>query len=111
MSVTRILCQKCGFPLAWCECNALTKMIAELKELSAQCEFFLYESPDNHYQPAPPEGYFAMRSDKRRIFLPNVARSSPERAQEFIAAGEFIESPLDKVIKMPHIQGPIDYLP
>ena len=59
------------------------------------CDFFLYESPSNHYSPAPPDGYFALRSSKRRIFLPNMYRGKLFNISELTKLGIAIESSLN----------------
>lgn len=48
-----------------------SQMLTErLRQLTDNVEVFLAESPHNNYKPKPPEGFFAMRSHKRRIFMP-----------------------------------------
>ena len=67
------------------------KKFQSLKELAADTEIFLFESPVNNYQPRPPEGCFAMRSHKRRIFMPllNGRIPPPDLVQERIKLGEY----------------------
>ncbi len=61
------------------------------------CELFTVESPANKYRPAPPEGFVAFRSHKRRLF---IAGTWPKNSADLeavnakIKAGNFIESPL-----------------
>ena len=73
--------------------NALADKI---KQLATQHELFLYESHANNYQPAPPVGWFAMRSHKRRIFLQRIDDRIPngEIVQSMINAKEYHEHPL-----------------
>jgi hypothetical protein len=73
-----------------------TDIVNKFKELVTQCELFLFESPCNNYQPAPPTGWFAMRSHKRRIFMQLVNGAIPngDEVQRRINAEEFTEYPL-----------------
>jgi hypothetical protein len=48
--------------------NVLDEIKKLLKE--KDIEIFMFESPENHYQPTVPEEYFGMRSHKNRIFVP-----------------------------------------
>lgn len=56
-------------------------------------ELFLFESPANNYKPAPTEGYFAMRSNKRRIFmnLDNGHIPHPDEIQRRIDSKQYTE--------------------
>ena len=62
-----------------------------LRQLTDNVEVFLVESPHNNYKPKPPEGFFAMRSHKRRIFMPllNGRVPPPDLVQERIKLGEY----------------------
>ena len=69
-----------------------SQMLTErLRHLTEGVEVFLMESPYNNYQPKPPEGFFAMRSHKRRIFMPllNGRIPPPDLVQERIKLGEY----------------------
>lgn len=79
------------------------KKFQALKELAADTEIFLFESPYNNYHPKPPEGFFAMRSSKRRVFIPldHGKMPSPITVQSRLDTGEFVSMPLDYV-KMLH---------
>ena len=58
-------------------------------------EIFMIESPQNHYQPEPPEGYFAVRSAKRRLFVRlDEGRRIPSNLSELLKDGKYIECPL-----------------
>lgn len=59
-------------------------------------ELFLFESPHNRYRPEPPPGFFALRSNKRRIFvkLKDGKYPAPLNIEQLISSGEFIESTL-----------------
>lgn len=66
-------------------------LLRKLKEavLVGKLEVFLCESPLNLYRPAPPPGYFAMRSHRRRVFIRDQDRDRP--LGEVLAAGAHIE--------------------
>jgi hypothetical protein len=66
-------------------------LAARLQQLTKNTEMFLMESPYNNYQPRPPEGCFAMRSHKRRIFMPLLNGRIPpsDLVQERIKLGEY----------------------
>lgn len=68
-----------------------TDILDKFKALAAATEIFLIESPANHYVPAPPKGWFAMRSNKRRIFLrlDNWCIPSSDEVYRRIQNGEF----------------------
>lgn len=68
----------------------------QLKHLAGQHEIFLFEAPSNKYQPAPQEGWFGMRSSKRRVFmrLDNGKMPTPDVVQSRLAVGEFVEHQL-----------------
>lgn len=74
-------------------------MINTIYESLRQCirenttEFFLFESPYNNYQPKPPDGFFAMRSEKRRIFIRLTAgqAADAEVVKKLIENHEYIE--------------------
>lgn len=74
-----------------------------LRQLTENVEVFLFESPYNNYLPKPPEGFFAMRSSRRRIFIPldRGKMPSPITVQSRLDTGEFMSIPLDYV-KMLH---------
>ena len=76
-------------------------LIGRIKDMAAQCEMLLFESPANKYQPAPPDGWFALRSSKRRVFmrLNNGRRPPPEEIQERLKTGEFNE------LSLPNVKG------
>lgn len=46
------------------------KFYEKIKDLCKDVEFFMIESPANHYIPSPPEGFIGIRSHKRRLFVP-----------------------------------------
>ena len=69
-----------------------SQMLTErLRQLTYNVEVFLAESPHNNYKPKPPEGFFAMRSRNRRIFMPllNGRIPPPDLVQERIKLGEY----------------------
>ena len=75
-----------------------SQMLTErLRQLTDNVEVFLVESPHNNYKPKPPEGFFAMRSHKRRVFLPldGGKTPSPITMQVQLDTGEFVSMPLD----------------
>jgi hypothetical protein len=59
-----------------------------VKELTKDTEMFLHESPYNNYQPKPPEGFFALRSHKRRLFIKGTYGP---HVQNLIEQKEYIE--------------------
>lgn len=66
------------------------RLVQTVKE--ADVELFLFESPHNHYQPVPPEGYFGIRSHKRRLFVQlDEGRIPVGKIQDRINSGEYIE--------------------
>lgn len=67
-----------------------------LNEIAGRFELFMFEAPCNNYQPAPPIGWFAMRSNKRRIFLQlvNGTMLNGDEVQRRIRVREFTEHPL-----------------
>jgi len=67
-----------------------THFFEELGKLVASVEIFLHEAPANNYQPAPPKGFIALRSGKRRIFVPNDGKST----QDHLDTKNFTETPL-----------------
>jgi hypothetical protein len=69
-------------------------MFERMKEMGT--DIFLFEAHANHYLPEPPDGFFAVRSNKRRLFLRlnNGAVPAPEEINELIHRKEFIEIPL-----------------
>ena len=71
-------------------------LFGRFKDMAEQCEMFLFEAFANKYQPAPPDGWFALRSSRRRIFMRlNDGRvPAPEEIQERLKSGEFTEHPL-----------------
>lgn len=75
------------------------KMVGRMIKLLAESdsELFMVESPSNRYRPAPPEGFIAFRSHKRRIFVDGRWPSNAadlEVLSAKIKASEFVESPL-----------------
>lgn len=46
------------------------ELVKQLDREGKAPEFFTLEAPSNNYTPAPPKGYFALRSSRRRIFMP-----------------------------------------
>lgn len=68
------------------------KMLEQISKTNV--EMFLFESPYNRYTPAPPDGYVALRSNKRRLFVKADLRSNPENVQKLIEQKEYIEMPL-----------------
>ena len=83
--------------------NSSQLLVKRLRKLTEDTEVFLVESPHNNYQPEPPEGFFAIRSHKRRVFLPmdGGKMPSPITVQSRLDTGEFVSVPLDYV-KMLH---------
>lgn len=73
----------------------LGKIINKFKGLVDKVELFLHESPHNNYFPPAPEGYFALRSSKRRIFISNRYKGTQFDLNEILKSGEFIEISLD----------------
>ncbi len=68
-----------------------------LNERLTSIEIFLCESPLNNYQPQPPTGWTAFRSNKRRVFVKNdesgrVQFSSP--VADLVKRGLAVELPL-----------------
>ncbi len=57
-------------------------------------EFFLCESPHNHYQPEPPEGWTAMRSQKRRVFFAPGVHPDVRNLELLLSTGAAREFPL-----------------
>ncbi len=47
----------------------MNNLFNTIKNLASQHEIFLVESPHNNYSPSPAKGWFAMRSNKRRVFM------------------------------------------
>jgi hypothetical protein len=45
-------------------------LFKRISEMAKNIEFFLVESPCNHYQPQPPEGFRYLRSNKHRVLVP-----------------------------------------
>lgn len=78
-------------------------LVLKLQQLMENTELFMFESPYNNYLPKPPEGCFAMRSSKRRVFIPldHGKMPSPITVQSRLDTGEFVSMPLDYV-KMLH---------
>ena len=64
----------------------------KLRALVAKSEIFLCEAPYNNYTPSPPEGYIALRSQKRRLFVPD--KDCRVNLSELIQSGAAIELPL-----------------
>jgi hypothetical protein len=73
----------------------MTQLSEQFRRLSAEVEIFLFESPNNKYRPSPPLGFFAVRSNKRRLFLrlDNGRVPGSDRINTLIAQNEFIEAP------------------
>lgn len=67
----------------------------KLKEYLKQgyVEMFVFEAIPNNYKPAPSEGYFAMRSHKRRIFmnLDNGCIPHPDEIKRRIDTKQYTE--------------------
>ena len=72
----------------------LGEIVRKFKRLANQVELFLHESPHNYYFPPAPEGYFALRSSKRRIFISNRYKGTQFDLSEILKSGEFIEEKL-----------------
>ena len=71
-------------------------MTAKLRAFAAmdKVDLFLIESPANHYQPAPPPGWFGLRSSRRRVFMQTLANGSwphPDEIQRRLRVGEYEE--------------------
>lgn len=72
--------------------DVFQRVRTQLKE----CEIFLFESPENRYQPAPPPGMFALRSDRRRRFVRMVDGRipPPDVVNAMLQRGEYEDVPL-----------------
>jgi len=71
-----------------------TEFFRELNELCKDLEMFVIEATPNDYTPAPPEGWFGMRSHKRRVFLPLVdGRHYPNRREMMAMIRVALHSP------------------
>jgi hypothetical protein len=63
-------------------------------EFARSIELFLVESPENKYQPEPPDGWFGLRSNKRRIFmrLNGTSVPPPDEIQARIDRGDYVDA-------------------
>lgn len=59
-------------------------------------ELFLHESRANGYQPQPPEGWTALRSNKRRVFLKDGTDLKPSTWVEGLNCRSLPLSPATK---------------
>lgn len=77
---------------------SIEESLAELYRLAKErnIEAVLMESPSNNYRPAPPDGWFGMRSQSRRLFLKlnNGHIPGADEIVDRIKRGQFIEHPL-----------------
>ncbi len=74
----------------------MNNLLSKIKSLTEKHEMFLFESPNNHYQPKPPKVWFALRSDRRRIFmgLKDGKIPTPDEINVSLIKEEYITSSL-----------------
>lgn len=73
--------------------NQVQRLVALARTLDMG--MWLFEFPANRYQPAPPPGWFGMRSSKRRGFfrLDKGQVPSAEEINRRLQANDFMEVP------------------
>lgn len=61
------------------------------KEFVEGVELFTFEIKNSKNKIQPPEGYFAVRSNKRRLFIHTKLYGPLFNIEHILASGEFIE--------------------